>query len=109
VIDKRGSGAVGHAVAAASLEESLVDAWLVVEAVPERLNARDGRADYGQIPVLQHTFLHAANRECRRFDIRRRDRPPRGPFEMMDQVGLDVVLDIEKVLGIRRSKHLIFA
>jgi 3-hydroxybutyryl-CoA dehydrogenase len=34
---------------------------------------------------------------------------PRGPFEMMDQVGLDVVLDIEKVLGIRRSKHLIFA
>lgn len=40
VIEKRGSGEVGTAVAAGSLEEALTDAWLVVEAVPERLDIK---------------------------------------------------------------------
>jgi 3-hydroxybutyryl-CoA dehydrogenase len=187
VIDKRGSGAVGHAVAAASLEESLVDAWLVVEAVPERLNIKiplwgeidrlapkdaifatnsssfpsqemaeqitdksrfcnihfympptanavdlmsDGETDRGLLDSLltilpeYGVFPFEARKESIGFifnrvwaAIKRESlavvaegvaRPedvdgmfrinwdvPRGPFEMMDQVGLDVVLDIE--------------
>jgi 3-hydroxybutyryl-CoA dehydrogenase len=40
VIERRGSGAVGRAEAAGSLGDALQDAWLVVEAVPERLDIK---------------------------------------------------------------------
>jgi 3-hydroxybutyryl-CoA dehydrogenase len=40
VIERRGSGAVGRAEAARSLDDALQDAWLVVEAVPERLDIK---------------------------------------------------------------------
>ena len=40
VIAERGFGEVGGATAAASLEEALDDAWLVVESVPEKLDIK---------------------------------------------------------------------
>jgi 3-hydroxybutyryl-CoA dehydrogenase len=40
VLAERGSGEVGRAVAAGSLAEALDGAWLVVEAVPERLDIK---------------------------------------------------------------------
>jgi 3-hydroxybutyryl-CoA dehydrogenase len=40
VIERRGSGAVGRAEAAGSVADALRDAWLVVEAVPERLDIK---------------------------------------------------------------------
>jgi 3-hydroxybutyryl-CoA dehydrogenase len=40
VLQDRGSGEVGVALAAASLEEALDDAWLAVESVPERLEIK---------------------------------------------------------------------
>jgi 3-hydroxybutyryl-CoA dehydrogenase len=40
VVEKRGSGDVGVAKPAASVREALDDAWLVVEAVPEKLEIK---------------------------------------------------------------------
>src|SRR5271163_4112184 len=40
VVQGRGSGEVGVATAAGSLEEALDDAWLVVESVPEKLEIK---------------------------------------------------------------------
>lgn len=40
VIERRGSGEVGRAEAAQSVDEALAGAWLAVEAVPERLDIK---------------------------------------------------------------------
>ncbi|MFJ3959312.1 3-hydroxyacyl-CoA dehydrogenase family protein [Arthrobacter sp. NPDC090010] len=40
VLAERGSGEAGTVVAASTLEEALHDAWLVIEAVPERLEIK---------------------------------------------------------------------
>ncbi len=40
LLEKRGSGEVGQVEDAASIEDALRDAWLVVEAVPERLDIK---------------------------------------------------------------------
>ncbi|WP_232006660.1 3-hydroxyacyl-CoA dehydrogenase NAD-binding domain-containing protein, partial [Mycobacterium sp. 1245805.9] len=40
VLQQRGFGEAGVATAAASLEEALDDAWLVVESVPEKLEIK---------------------------------------------------------------------
>ncbi len=187
VVAKRGSGQVGSATGASSLEEALDGAWLVVESVPEKLEIKiplwgdideaappdtifatnsssypsrlmaenvrdkrrlcnmhfymppeisavdlmsDGETDRGLLDtlltVLPEFGVHPfeARRECTGFifnriwaAIKRESlavvaegvaRPedvdgmfrvnwgvPAGPFEMMDLVGLDVVLDIE--------------
>ena len=187
VVAARGSGEVGVATAAGSLEEALDDAWLVVESVPEKLEIKiplwgqidqaappdtifatnsssypsrlmaenvrdksrlcnmhfymppeinaidlmsDGETDRGLLDtlltVLPEFGVHPfeARRECTGFifnriwaAIKRESlavvaegvaRPedvdgmfkinwgvPAGPFQMMDVVGLDVVLDIE--------------
>jgi 3-hydroxybutyryl-CoA dehydrogenase len=187
VVAARGSGGVGVATAAGSLEEALDDAWLVVESVPEKLEIKiplwgqidqaappdtifatnsssypsrlmaenvrdksrlcnmhfymppeinaidlmsDGETDRGLLDtlltVLPEFGVHPfeARRECTGFifnriwaAIKRESlavvaegvaRPedvdgmfkinwgvPAGPFQMMDVVGLDVVLDIE--------------
>jgi 3-hydroxybutyryl-CoA dehydrogenase len=187
VVEKRGSGDVGVLKAAASVTEALDDAWLVIEAVPERLEIKiplwgqiddaapvdtifatnsssypsrlmtdeirdksrlcnvhfymppesnavdlmsDGQTDRGALDtlltVLPEFDIHPfeARRESVGFifnriwaAIKRESlavvaegvaRPqdvdamfklnwhmPVGPFQMMDQVGLDVVLDIE--------------
>jgi 3-hydroxybutyryl-CoA dehydrogenase len=187
VVEKRGSGDVGVVKPAASVTEALDDAWLVVEAVPERLEIKiplwgqiddaapadtifatnsssypsrlmtdeirdksrlcnvhfymppesnavdlmsDGQTDRGALDtlltVLPEFDIHPfeARRESVGFifnriwaAIKRESlavvaegvaRPqdvdamfklnwhmPVGPFQMMDQVGLDVVLDIE--------------
>jgi 3-hydroxybutyryl-CoA dehydrogenase len=187
VLQDRGSGEVGVATAAASLEEALDDAWLAVESVPERLEIKiplwgqidqaappdtifttnsssypsrlmaekvrdkrrlcnmhfymppevnavdllsDGETDRGLLDslltILPEFGVHPfeARKECTGFifnriwaAIKRESlavvaegvaRPedvdgmftinlgaPAGPFQMMDLVGLDVVLDIE--------------
>jgi 3-hydroxybutyryl-CoA dehydrogenase len=187
VVAARGSGEVGVATAAGSLEEALDDAWLAIESVPEKLEIKiplwgqidqaappdtifatnsssypsrlmaenvrdktrlcnihfymppeinavdlmsDGETDRGLLDtlltVLPEFGVHPfeARRECTGFifnriwaAIKRESlavvaegvaRPedvdgmfkvnwgvPAGPFQMMDLVGLDVVLDIE--------------
>jgi len=187
VVEKRGSGDVGVVKAAASVAEALDDAWLVVEAVPEKLEIKiplwgqvdaaapadtifatnsssypsrlmtkeirnkarlcnvhfymppesnavdlmsDGQTDRcvldTLLAVLPEFDIHpfearresvgfifnriwaAIKRESLAVVSERVARPqdvdamfkinwhmPVGPFEMMDQVGLDVVLDIE--------------
>jgi 3-hydroxybutyryl-CoA dehydrogenase len=53
VVAARGSGEVGVATAAGSLEEALDDAWLVVESVPEKLEIKIplwGRIDQAAPP-----------------------------------------------------------
>jgi 3-hydroxybutyryl-CoA dehydrogenase len=187
VVQQRGFGEVGGAMAAGALDEALDDAWLVVESVPEKLEIKlplwgeidraappgtifatnsssypsrlmaenvrdktrlcnlhfymppevnavdlmsDGQTDRGLLDtllaVLPEFGVHPfeARRECTGFifnriwaAIKRESlavvaegvaRPedvdgmfkvnwgvPAGPFQMMDLVGLDVVLDIE--------------
>lgn len=45
VVANRGSGEVGGAIGAGSLEEALDDAWLVVESVPEKLEVKKAAWD----------------------------------------------------------------
>ncbi|MFT4218290.1 MAG: 3-hydroxyacyl-CoA dehydrogenase family protein [Micropruina sp.] len=188
VVEKRGSGAVGTVEGCATLQEAVADAWLAIEAVPERLEIKiplfgeldqlthpdtvlatnsssypsrlmtervrdktrmcnmhfymppgangmdlmsDGETDRGLLDSLLRTLpeydIHPfeARRESVGFifnrvwaAIKRESiavvaegvatpedvdglfkanwHLPRGPFAMMDGVGLDVVLDIEK-------------
>ena len=96
-VEELGGNPAVRLAATDNLVDALRDSWLVVEAVPEKLGLK--QAIFADLAIKRESLLVVAEgvAEPRDVDALFADvfKSETTPFRFMDEVGLDVVLDIE--------------